>query len=444
VREQHRLQLGGGDLQPLVLDQLLHAVHDEEAAVVVRVADVPGMEPAQGVDHGGGGLGPVEIALHHLRAAHADLAFLVRAKVRARGQVHHLRFGVGNGRTHARDLDRGRAGAGGVRDRGRLGQAVTLEHAAPQTRRGGGGHRFAEGGGAREERVQAGEVVVLHDLLLGQREHERRHHVRVRDPVALQRLQALLEVEAGQRDHGGPAVQGQVHDHDHAVDVEAGQQAEHGVRPLQPVDGAGRLQDVGHQVAVREHDALGQPRGPAGVGQDHHVFARLDGHGGDLAGLEQRGARRGALRLAEHEHLAHPARLGRLPRLVQERRHRHQMARARVLELGGQLRRGVGRVDGGDPAQQRDGVEGDRVLRQIRAVDGEHVALAEAATVQAGGGAAHGLRPSGIGSVRPLGPSMKAGLSPRSAALSSRTGVSATSGMSTGGSGARTIMAASA
>src|SRR5258705_335569 len=42
--------------------------------------------------------------------------------------------------------------------------------------------------------------------------------------------------------------------------------------------------------------------------------------------------------------------------------------------------------------------------------------------------------------VRPLGPSMNAGLSPRSSACSRRNGVNATSGITTGGSGARDII----
>ena len=41
--EQQRLQLGGRDLEALVLDELLQAVDDEEVAVVVDVADVAGV-----------------------------------------------------------------------------------------------------------------------------------------------------------------------------------------------------------------------------------------------------------------------------------------------------------------------------------------------------------------------------------------------------------------
>ena len=56
VGEQHRLQLGGRDLEALVLDELLEPVDDEEVAVLVDVPDVAGVQPAVVVDGGGGGL----------------------------------------------------------------------------------------------------------------------------------------------------------------------------------------------------------------------------------------------------------------------------------------------------------------------------------------------------------------------------------------------------
>ena len=69
-----------------------------------------------------------------------------------------------------------------------------------------------------------------------------------------------------------------------------------------------------------------------------------------------------------------------------------QEARARVLELHGQLVGGVRRVDGGvDPADRRDRVEGHHVLGAVRAVDRHHVALADAAARQAGRRAPDGL-----------------------------------------------------
>src|SRR3990167_7350310 len=77
------------------------------------------------------------------------------------------------------------------------------------------------------------------------------------------------------------------------------------------------------------------------------------------------------------------------PRLVQEGPDRHQEALPRVLELLDQLVGGVERVDGRvDAAEGRDRVEGHRVLREVRAVDREDVALLEPAAGQARGRAA--------------------------------------------------------
>src|SRR5690606_25991461 len=76
VGQQQRLQFGGGHLEALVLDQLLDPVDDEQPAGLVHMSDVPGVQPAVLVDHGGGGVGPAEVALHHLGAPDEDLAGL--------------------------------------------------------------------------------------------------------------------------------------------------------------------------------------------------------------------------------------------------------------------------------------------------------------------------------------------------------------------------------
>jgi hypothetical protein len=48
--QQNTLQLGGGDLEALVLDQLLQAVDDEELVVIVDMPDVAGVEEPISVD----------------------------------------------------------------------------------------------------------------------------------------------------------------------------------------------------------------------------------------------------------------------------------------------------------------------------------------------------------------------------------------------------------
>jgi len=76
----------------------------------------------------------------------------------------------------------------------------------------------------------------------------------------------------------------------------------------------------------------------------------------------------------------------RLLRLVERRGYRDQESRSAVAELVGELGDGVERIDGRvDSPQRRDGVEDDRILRKVRAVDGEDIALPKAATGEAGG-----------------------------------------------------------
>ena len=113
---------------------------------------------------------------------------------------------------------------------------------------------------------------------------------------------------------------------------------------------------------------------------------------------EQRSEGRAALRLAEHEHLAHARLPGRLLRLLGTGWYRHKVARAGVLELGAQLRHGVERADRGvDASQQRDRVKRDRVFGNVRAVDRKDVALAESARGQSCRDPPHALRPTAIG-----------------------------------------------
>ena len=94
VREQERLQFGGGDLVALVLDQLLDPVDDPQRAVLLDAGDVAGVQPAVGVDRLRGRLRVVEVALHHLRAADQELARLARRRVLAGRDVDDPAFGV--------------------------------------------------------------------------------------------------------------------------------------------------------------------------------------------------------------------------------------------------------------------------------------------------------------------------------------------------------------
>jgi hypothetical protein len=89
------LDVPGKDVEPAPQDQVLLPVHHVQVAVVVQVADVPGVQPA--VDqHRRGGAGGVPVAAHYAGRPHADLAILAGRKRRAViGLDHHLDPGGG-------------------------------------------------------------------------------------------------------------------------------------------------------------------------------------------------------------------------------------------------------------------------------------------------------------------------------------------------------------
>jgi hypothetical protein len=94
VGPEHRFKLGGSHLVRFVLDDLLHPVHDVQVAVGIGVADIAGVEPAVGLDGVGRRLGLVQVAEHHLGAAHQHLAGLARLDFLASRQVHDLALGA--------------------------------------------------------------------------------------------------------------------------------------------------------------------------------------------------------------------------------------------------------------------------------------------------------------------------------------------------------------
>src|SRR5205085_7607020 len=128
--QEQRFELRRRHRAALVLDQLLDAVHHEEVAVRVGIADVAGVQPALGIDHGRGGVGPAQVALHHLWPAHADLALFALTELGPAGGVDDLAFGVHDDGTH-RPWFRLRTGADvDVRHRTRLRHPVPLHDAA--------------------------------------------------------------------------------------------------------------------------------------------------------------------------------------------------------------------------------------------------------------------------------------------------------------------------
>jgi len=136
VLQEHRLDLRGRHLVALVFDELLDAIDEDDVAVGVGAADVARVQPAVGVDRARGRLGVVEVAAHHLRAAHAHLALLAWIELGAAAHVDQLALGVGDGRPDRARAVTARMQRGDVRDRARLRHAVALDDGAAHARRG--------------------------------------------------------------------------------------------------------------------------------------------------------------------------------------------------------------------------------------------------------------------------------------------------------------------
>ena len=228
------------------------------------------MQPTLGVDHVRCRVGPVEVALHHLRTAHPYFADLARLGIDSAGEVDNARLGVGCAHPNRSELERRASGRRAVGDRAGLGHAVALTNDAAEARRAALRQVLAERRRAREDQPHAAQVVLV------------RHHPADRHPVALHRLEETLEIEPRQRDDRAPPVQASAHDHDQTVDVIEGQHRDRDVVFADEID-VDHLRQVGHQVAVGEHDPLGQPGGAARVGQSYQVLARVDGDRGRRA-----------------------------------------------------------------------------------------------------------------------------------------------------------------
>ena len=91
-----------------------------------------------------------------------------------------------------------------------------LLHVCPQRRR------------AAHERLEGREVVLGDHGVLGEREHDGRHHIPPRHPVLVDGGEKQPQVEGGQQHHVGDHSQREHEGDDHAEDVEEGQGADQG------------------------------------------------------------------------------------------------------------------------------------------------------------------------------------------------------------------------
>jgi len=143
-----------------------------------------------------------------------------------------------------------------------------------------------------------------------------------------------------------------------------------------------RLGDIRHQVAMRQHHALGPSGRAAGIGQDDDMILQV--HGGlrlqrlahDI--LE----RQVCLRPDDHD-VAHARPLGGGARHLDEGRDGDQHHGTGIDQLVMDLGRGIGRVDRGHrPPAPGHPVKDDRILRHVRRKDRDRAARQHAALRQ--------------------------------------------------------------
>ena len=309
VRDQQRFEFGGGDLQPLVFDELFHAIDDGKPTAVVHHRDITGAEPAIVAQAGGGGLGLVEVALHDLRPVNPELTALTNRHVVAGERIDQTADRVGQRGADRRGHRRLALHGMRVRDRAGLGEAVALSHATSQPLLHRHRELTAQGRGAAEDRLQRAQIIVCDHRVLGERQHDGRHHIHIRDAMILQRFEKQFKFELGQGHDGGSLHQRAAQNDHHAVDVKEGQDADDGIVGGQHGHRRMHLTQIRHQIAMRQHHALRDARRAAGVRQHAHIGGRVDRHlRRRIAVREQFGVRHSRRVFAEHHDLTHGAR----------------------------------------------------------------------------------------------------------------------------------------
>ncbi len=273
--QQQRLELGRRDLESLELDQLLDPIDDRQVAVLVDEADVAGMQPAVFVDRVGGCLRVVQVPLHHLRSTHPHLADAAHVLVVAVLHVHDPAFGIRHGDAAGAGLEP--AHPGDVGYRAQLGHSVALHHLAVDPFGGLLGELCAERCGSGENLREAGEIETVDHGVLRESKHDRRDSKQPGDLVLLNQAETLLEIEARDRHDGRSLAEEEVHQHLHAVNVEERQHCENDLTVLD-IQGVLALDEVRHQVLVRQHDALGESGRSRRVRQNHDLLVEVDIH----------------------------------------------------------------------------------------------------------------------------------------------------------------------
>ena len=271
------LLTGGRDLEALVLDQLLDPIGDVEVLRRVLEPHVPGLEVAvvrQGV---AGSVLVVKIPLEHVWSLQPQLPYLAHLHfvalwidVLGRQVREHLADAADGAIPFVPRL--------GVRHGARLAEAVGLVDAEVQTAVDGVDELAGQRGGAGGDHAEGGEVEGFDERVAGEAHEDGRRDVDEGDVVVLDGAAEGLEVEDRHDEELDAAVQRLVHEPGEAVDVVEGQDAEDLVTvlarvplPHAPVD----HQDVGDDVAMREHDAFGEAGRAAAVDEEREIFVGI-------------------------------------------------------------------------------------------------------------------------------------------------------------------------
>ena len=143
------------------------------------------------------------------------------------------------------------------------------------------------------------------------------------------------------------------------------------------------LADVGHEIAMGEHDALGPAGGARRVRQHRELGGRIEGNLGRRCALtEQISQRQMAFGAVEHEHVLgrDTDQLGGGLGLRQQRRDGEEELGLGIGELLGDVLGGVERVDRGrDATGTKDAVEDGTEGRDVGRMQPDHVADGESA-----------------------------------------------------------------
>ena len=210
------------------------------------------------------------IALHHLRPAHPELARLPRARSPRRSRDRPA--GIRCSATGAPTIPAGSPRRGDVADRAHLGHPVALDHLAADARRAGRRQLRPERRRAREHEVERRQVELARPADAWRAPAPPAAPRRAaasdapRSAAAPPRSRSAAASPAPRRSRG----RGSSAPSCRRCGNTAGRPASR--RPAD-AERRPRLQHVRHQVAMRQHHALGQPRRPRRIGHHHHAAA---------------------------------------------------------------------------------------------------------------------------------------------------------------------------